>query len=74
MMDERSGRFGSLAMNLGLRAVAGGVKVHGGSFLCEEGKSSTIYYSTKVRFCDKVAENLILECRDLGAGRLDFGG
>ena len=55
-------------------AVAGDGKVHGGSFFCEEGDAPTIYYSTKVRFCDKVAENLILVCRDLGAGRRDFGG
>ena len=37
-------------------------------------KPSTIYYSTKVRFCDKVAENLIFVCRDFCGGRQVLGG
>ena len=36
-------------------------KVHGGLAFRDEGEASTIQYSTKVLFCDKVQEALILE-------------
>jgi hypothetical protein len=34
----------------------------------------TMYYSTFVRFCDKVREILILVCRGYRSGRRVFGG
>ena len=40
----------------------------------EAWEASTVYYSTKVRFFDRVAEILILVCRDLGFDRWVFGG
>jgi len=39
-----------------------GGKVQGGSSFCNEGESSTIHYSTKVRVSDKVAGILMLGC------------
>ena len=67
--------IGYWILGIGLRAVAGCVKVQGLSLSAEQSwRSSTIYYSTKVRFCDRDAEILILVCQDLWFGGAVFGG
>jgi hypothetical protein len=63
-----AGRFGALAMRIGLRAVAGFV------WSREEWESSTIYYTTKSRVSDKVAEILILVGQDTHTWRRILGG
>ena len=61
---------------LGCAPWQGVVRFAEGGFRRTEGRCvpSTIYYSTKVRSCDKVAGILILVRRDLGFGRRVSGG
>ena len=79
-MDDRQYREGyggrMKAWVLGCAPWQGVVRYPEGGFRRTEGRSvpSTIYYSTKVRFCDRVAVILILVCRDLAAGRRVSGG
>jgi hypothetical protein len=70
------GRLVDWGLGIALRAMAGVVKFTEGAFRRAEGRlvPSTIYYSTKVRVCDKVAENLIFVGRDSGLEIRDLGG
>jgi hypothetical protein len=74
-MDECVAQGGGWA-DSSLHVVAGYGKVPGGLFPTSERQDllSTIYYSTKVRICDKVEKILILAGRDLGLDWRDFGG
>jgi hypothetical protein len=60
---------------LGCAPWQGVVRYTEGGFRPAEGRSapSTIYYSTKVRLCDKVWEILIFVCHDFGLERRVFG-
>jgi hypothetical protein len=51
-----------------------GSKVPGGFSFGDEGESSTIYYSTKVRVSDRVAEILMLVGPDGESRGRDLGG
>ena len=63
----------------GVKVLAGEGRWDGPGFLsvfgfCSLNPESDLYYSTKVRVCDRMAENLIFVGRDPGLGIRVLGG